>query len=550
MKAERNRLVRQVLGNIFLRVYVGMLGALILIVLLSVAIVATTNLIREEAYQENLLSGLFSTLINEVSPLPPELRTYWVEELNRTLGIELSLQPLNEKEWSSWSLERFHNGRVIVDHRPTGELQVSRQLPGEPTLLVGRLWRVTEQQASASIYLILRDLQRTPMELRHDRLKTLQSRFRYDIALLDQLPRAVDPLQRQRLDRGEQVVLFSDDTQTVVSYAQIGPSTWLQLGPIALFNQYPVSLLAGVSLMALLLLGTATWWFIRTLEKRLRQVEKAASQIAAGNLNSRVATNSTDFVSRLARSFNRMAEQVQGLLRTQQEMIHAVSHELRTPVARVRFGMQMIEDFTDDPAIHKQLAGIDKDIDELNELVDEILTYARLGQDGLKLSFARSNVVQLTRETVQSFQRTQPQLTLVLDVSGSHAYQGDASVEPRYFQRAVQNLVGNAIRYARHRIRVRCHFEAETLRVDVEDDGEGIPEHDWERVFAPFSRLDDSRARSSGDYGLGLSIVQRITYWHRGGALVDRSPTLQGARFSLVLPREQLDSDPPLRAPI
>ena len=65
----------------------------------------------------------------------------------------------------------------------------------------------------------------------------------------------------------------------------------------------------------------------------------------------------------------------------------------------------------------------------------------------------------------------------------------------------------------------------------------------------PFSRLDDSRTRSSGGYGLGLSIVQRIIYWHRGSALVDRSPNLGGARFSLIFPRTQSDKLPPLEVP-
>ena len=68
------------------------------------------------------------------------------------------------------------------------------------------------------------------------------------------------------------------------------------------------------------------------------------------------------------------------------------------------------------------------------------------------------------------------------------------------------------MRYAKQQIRISCHLENDSFRVDVEDDGAGIPEEDCQRVFMPFSRLDDSRTRSSGGYGLGLSIVQRIVY--------------------------------------
>jgi len=86
---------------------------------------------------------------------------------------------------------------------------------------------------------------------------------------------------------------------------------------------------------------------------------------------------------------------------------------------------------------------------------------------------------------------------------------------------------------------VNCHLDEDNCRIDVEDDGPGIPEPEWERVFTAFARLDDSRTRTSGGYGLGLSIVRRILYWHGGQAFVGRSDTLGGARFSLVWPRRK-----------
>ena len=111
--------------------------------------------------------------------------------------------------------------------------------------------------------------------------------------------------------------------------------------------------------------------------------------------------------------------------------------------------------------------------------------------------------------------------------------------ELRYLHRALQNLVSNAMRHAETRVRVSYYLQGEQCRVDVEDDGPGVPEADWERLFTPFLRLDDSRTRASGGHGLGLSIVRRIIYWHAGRALVGRSADLGGACFSLVWPRQQ-----------
>ena len=113
--------------------------------------------------------------------------------------------------------------------------------------------------------------------------------------------------------------------------------------------------------------------------------------------------------------------------------------------------------------------------------------------------------------------------------------------KPRYIHRAIQNLVGNAGRYAAGRVRVTCQVGTDTLPGRCEDDGPGIPEEDWDRVFTAFARLDDSRTRSSGGYGLGLSIVRRIAYWHGGRAMVSRSEQLGGAKFSLIWPRRHQD---------
>jgi len=94
------------------------------------------------------------------------------------------------------------------------------------------------------------------------------------------------------------------------------------------------------------------------------------------------------------------------------------------------------------------------------------------------------------------------------------------------------------MRHAETRVLVSFVLDAERARLSVDDDGPGVPEADWEKVFTPFLRLDDSRTRTSGGHGLGLSIVRRIAYWHGGRAQISRSE-LGGACFSLAWPRRQ-----------
>ena len=115
-----------------------------------------------------------------------------------------------------------------------------------------------------------------------------------------------------------------------------------------------------------------------------------------------------------------------------------------------------------------------------------------------------------------------------------------AQADRRYLHRVLQNLAGNATRYAEKTITVSAGIERNEAFISVEDDGHGIPEKDREKVFIPFARLDDSRTRASGGYGLGLSIVSRIAFWFNGRMSVDESPTLGGARFTMTWPVNQL----------
>ncbi|MBO6223991.1 MAG: two-component sensor histidine kinase, partial [Psychrobacter sp.] len=115
-----------------------------------------------------------------------------------------------------------------------------------------------------------------------------------------------------------------------------------------------------------------------------------------------------------------------------------------------------------------------------------------------------------------------------------------AIADRRYLHRVIQNLAGNALRYAETTIIISAGVKKGNAFVTVEDDGHGIPEADREKVFIPFSRLDDSRTRASGGYGLGLSIVSRIAFWFNGGMKVDESEELGGARFVMTWPIKPL----------
>jgi len=224
-------------------------------------------------------------------------------------------------------------------------------------------------------------------------------------------------------------------------------------------------------------------------------------------------------------------------------MIRAVSHELRTPVARLRFSLQMIEDAECDAERLPLLGGMDDDMQELNELIDEILTYAKLEHSTPELEFSMVDVDGVMERVLGEMAAAAKKNTITLEHIPESLPQKHRLVEgeERYLHRVIQNFVGNAIRYADSQVRMSFLIDGVSCKMVVEDDGAGIPEDEWDKVFAPFARLDTSRNRSSGGYGLGLSIVQRIVNWHHGKVSVGRS-SLGGAMFIMEWPVRQPDS--------
>jgi two-component system sensor histidine kinase RstB len=311
----------------------------------------------------------------------------------------------------------------------------------------------------------------------------------------------------------------------------------VEIGPVEFQSFITIQSVFIALVFAIILAGISVYWLVQKFELGLQRLERASSRVASGHLNSRVKVSSQDSIGRLGLSFNRMAEQIQRLMGIQKEMIRAVSHELRTPVARMRFGVQMLEDSVEDGYVQKQLGDMDQDLQELDELVDEILTYARLEEGGPILEFKSANMLELIQQIQEETKRRTDKVDITCHSEHIKEEETFSDIEFRYMHRAVQNLVGNACRYASGKVHIEYSFKDDICRIDVEDDGQGIPEKDWDRVFSPFTRLDDSRTRASGGYGLGLSIVRRIIYWHAGRAQVSKS-RWGGAKMSLIWPKK------------
>ncbi|MYL22973.1 ATP-binding protein [Vreelandella massiliensis] len=524
----------------FLRFYLLLGMALLIIFVMALGGRMLIEKIRQEAYREELATFPMSLLVKELSPLSPRERQTRLDELAERLGMTLTLIPLNVADLSYFERARLERGQVLVEASPW---RLRQRLNDTPWLIHARVAEWHDQQWQASIALAAERLAAFPPAEREAQLATLDSGS-WPLTLRDSLPPGLTAIQQEKLAQGHVITRLRGEAFDVTLLTALpagsgeSPSQWLEAGPMERDELLPLNLHLPLLIGVMVVLTLVIYLIMRRIEARMARLELAATRIAGGRLETRVKVESGDFLGRVGMAFNAMANQVQSLLRGQQEMIRAVSHELRTPVARIRFAVQMVEDMTDQPAIRRQLQGIDADIAELDALVDEILTYARLGGEtinGAEMEMSFVDCRAMAKRVLDTLSPLHDDLTLTL----APGPEIELLAEPRYLQRALQNLVSNACRYGHSQVEVRLWDEPNLVRIDVEDDGPGVPVESRGEIFKPFARLDDSRTRSSGGYGLGLSIVQKIMSGHGGSISVDASPTLGGARFTLLIPRRE-----------
>ncbi|MDK9686518.1 ATP-binding protein [Halomonas sp. LC1] len=534
--------MRRVLGHgTFLRFYLLLGLALCVVFFIALGGRSFIEQVRREDYREQLAALPMSLMTQQLADVPMEEREVLLGEFSEQLGMQLALRSLSEAPLGYFERARIERGTVLVSEEPW---QLRQRLPtsssGEQWMLEATFGSWSERQWQGSMVLLGEWLAEMPAEERLTALTRLRPGS-WPLSLLNALPDDLTTEQQFQLTLGGVITRLMSDKLSITLLYQLpndadDAEQWLQAGPISRGDTLPLNLHLPLLVALMVVLSLIVYLIMRSIESRMARLELAATRIASGRLETRVKVESGDFLGRLGMAFNGMANQVQSLLRGQQEMIRAVSHELRTPVARIRFAVQMVEDMTDQPAIQRQLQGIDADIAELDELVDEILTYARLGGEtvnGAELEMALVDCRAMAERVIDTLAplHSGQQLTLV---PGPDI---ELLAEPRYLQRALQNLVGNACRYGKSQVVIRLWDEPHLVRIDVEDDGPGIPFEARADIFKPFARLDDSRARSSGGYGLGLSIVQKIMAGHGGSVTVDSSPALGGARFTLLIPR-------------
>ncbi|MCH2095521.1 MAG: ATP-binding protein [Rhodobacteraceae bacterium] len=203
-------------------------------------------------------------------------------------------------------------------------------------------------------------------------------------------------------------------------------------------------------------------------------------------------------------------------------MLSGVSHDLRTPLTRLRLEIEMLDD--------TQRAPMERDVADMQRLIDAFLDFAR--GDAAGGDPVATDPIALVQEVVQDARRGGGDVSCVLREG-----HGEVMLKPDAIRRAVQNLIGNAVRYGT-KCEVSVLLSPKTLRISVEDDGPGIAKENREDAVRPFVRLDPARNQDKGPgVGLGLAIAADIARAHGGMLRLAESQRLGGLKADIVMAR-------------
>lgn len=273
--------------------------------------------------------------------------------------------------------------------------------------------------------------------------------------------------------------------------------------------------------------GLVCLWLTWYLTHPIRTLRGATRRFSQGDLAVRVGNNPElrrgDELSDLAHDFDEMAERIETLINAQQRLLADISHELRSPLARISLALDLARRRLGDGVPEHQR--IEREIQRLNELIEQLLTLARLQGHPGQARLESVNLGALIHEVADDarFEAESADKQVVVRNGCDPTIRGSSAL----LRSAIENVVRNAVRHTPPHTKVSVQMQSagpERVAITVRDEGPGVPPAALDRLFDPFFRVEEGRERVSGGVGLGLSIVRQAMLFHGGNAVAENSP--------------------------
>lgn len=269
--------------------------------------------------------------------------------------------------------------------------------------------------------------------------------------------------------------------------------------------------------------------WLTPLLSRLTMLRRTTRSFGAGELTSRVPPTGISYIRDIEDDFNGMADRIQQLVEDNKLLTSAVSHDLRTPLARLRFGVDTLAESSDPQARAQYQLRINRDLSEMENLVNSLLRYARLDNVLEDVSKQQVSIRELIHECTAQYYDSK----ITINIDDSALQEGDrlcviGCID--HLATAFNNLIQNATEYAGSQLIIQLSRTNSSINLTFTDDGPGIPVQRRKDLLKPFQRGEDN---SNNGYGLGLAVVDRIARHHHATVSIDGSTTLCGASITL-----------------
>ena len=291
-------------------------------------------------------------------------------------------------------------------------------------------------------------------------------------------------------------------------------------------------------LIILLITSPLLWWFTRMLIRPISHLQEAANSVALGNfkIDKSLIANGPLEIRQVGQSFNRMASSIDRLISNQQTLLSSISHELKTPLTRLLLATALVRHECGETESVKR---IEREIGRMDKMISELLLLSRQKMNSqMERDIFYANTLWTDIINDAKFEAEQRGITFLTNIRlPKNELQLNGNF--RLLESAVENIVTNALKYTKDKIELHIFIqeeeEEEFLRIRIDDNGSGVHPDEFEKIFKPFYRVDETRTRTTGGTGLGLAIVSNVIQEHQGKVWAEKSP-LGGLAVTIRLP--------------
>lgn len=489
---------------------------------LAFAFLEYTNHARYSAHLRSQLAPTATLLRLGVERQNPERLEQWLEIVSGIMQIELNIDQHSQEQ--SVDVNSDDQGQFILTAPISKDRHIDLKLDG-----------LNESLISATAFLILNELGVHPSKQRQAIFDRIRSSAPYPIYRSLKVKDRLSDKQLERLRNGEIVIEWKkvfDKGDQIYAYAPWGNSGHiLVLGPIPLFEPYPIEIILATFAFSFLLITACVLLIVSLLTSRLTRVKHSIDDISSEKLGlENLEQHSDDPIEDITQKIRWLGNRVQALLQERTYTVRAISHDLRTPISKLHFRVDTLAEML--PHEDKLIENLKEDLFSINHLIEQLLTFEQ-AED--KLNFSSIDIDDLCQELIEEYRRISPTVEFAYHARPGCPY--TISGNRALIKRSFENIIQNGIRHCSKRFWIDLDYNSDELICRFCDDGQGISEVSLPQLFDPFYRGDSSRSGSGTGigFGFGLAIVKRVTKQH-DGSVSARNANSGGAIFEIEFP--------------